>query len=272
MKRLSFRYNMVIQFDISVKDHHFTLKCLPGNDTGQKVEEIQYTVYPNHFISRSVDSFQNDCIYGFCSEEHDHFQVDVQGIIQTECERKRPANGGEAIFRYQTPHTKPGDAIREYYLKLTDGFRAFTERDGQKDVLTRTLYYMHKLHENFSYESGSTQITTTAEEAFAAGKGVCQDYAHILLSLLRMDKIPCRYVTGMMIGEGFSHAWVEVLTKDGWVGVDPTHDQITGEGYIYIAMGRDYKDCLLNQGVFVGCGRQAIQAQTIKAEVWEIGE
>ena len=132
------------------------------------------------------------------------------------------------------------------------------------------MFYMQWLLEHFKYESGSTQITTTAEEAFTAGRGVCQDYAHIFLSLLRMDQIPCKYVTGMMMGEGLSHAWVEIRSEAGWLGIDPTNGRFVDSDYISIAKGRDYKDCLMNQGVFVGRDRKATQAQAINAEVKEI--
>ena len=274
MKRLKFHYHMEIQFDIPVHDHHFTLKCLPRRDAGQQVEKIRYEVYPNYFISIGMDSFQNETIYGFCQEEHDHFTVDVQGTVKTGLSDRITADscGGDLIYKYQTPHTMPGGQIMAYHRKLEASFLRVFVQEEQKNTLARTMYYMQWLHEDFGYESGATLISTTAEEAFTTGRGVCQDYAHIFLSLLRMAQIPCRYITGMMIGEGFSHAWVEVLTEEGWIAVDPTNGHLVGADYICIAKGRDYKDCLLNQGVFTGCGGKAAQTQTIHAEVREIGE
>lgn len=270
MKRLEFHYKMTIQFDVPVKNHHFTLKCLPHHDGMQKVEKLDHLVYPNYFISYSRDSFQNECIYGFCAEEHDHFMVDVNGIVETGRNGLSLAYmGEESILKYQTRHTMPGKEItaRHHVLK-NSCLQTFGEKE---DVRAKATYYMQWLYEHFTYESGATSITTTAEEAFAAGKGVCQDYAHILLSFLRMDQIPCRYVTGMMIGEGLSHAWVEVLTEDGWLAIDPTNARMVDADYITIARGRDYKDCLLNQGVFVGCERKAVQTQEVRVEVKEIG-
>ena len=273
MKRLAFHYNMTIQFDVPVRNHHFTLKCIPHNDSEQIVEKVDYLVFPNHFISRSTDSFQNECIYGFCEEEHGHFMVDVKGIVQTGL---RYGNGvvceseGTCLFKYQTAQTAPGPKLMEYHRALQEAFLRTAKMREERDARSRALFYMGQLYEHFEYQSGSTQITTTAEEALVLQKGVCQDYAHILLSLLRMDQIPCRYVTGMMIGEGFSHAWVEALTRDGWIAVDPTNGKLVDEDYICIARGRDYKDCLLNQGVFIGCERKAVQTQTIKVEVKEV--
>ena len=125
---------------------------------------------------------------------------------------------------------------------------------------------MHKLHQDLSYEKGVTTFQTTAEEAMKLKKGVCQDYAHILIALLRMMKIPARYVVGMMIGEGFSHAWVEMEADGRWYGLDPTNDVLVGENYIKISHGRDYNDCIVNKGVFTGMASQKQDISVIVCE------
>ena len=125
---------------------------------------------------------------------------------------------------------------------------------------------MHKLHQDLSYEKGVTTFQTTAEEAMKLKKGVCQDYAHILIALLRMMRIPARYVVGMMIGEGFSHAWVEMEADGRWYGLDPTNDVLVGENYIKISHGRDYNDCIVNKGVFTGMASQKQDISVIGCE------
>lgn len=91
--------------------------------------------------------------------------------------------------------------------------------------------------------------------------GVCQDYAHIFLSLLRLKGIPARYVTGMLRGEGESHAWVELALGAYWYGLDPTNDCVVAGEHVRIACGRDYRDCRISQGVFYGGARQTQQVQ-----------
>ena len=93
----------------------------------------------------------------------------------------------------------------------------------------------------------------------ALGKGVCQDYSHILLSLCRMEGIPCRYVVGMLIGEGASHAWVEICSEGRWIALDPTNNLVVDDQHIKISAGRDYQDCIINQGIFTGQTRQTQQ-------------
>ena len=110
-------------------------------------------------------------------------------------------------------------------------------------------------------------MDTTAEKALSGGSGVCQDYAHIMLALLRMDRIPCRYVAGMMMGEGSSHAWVEVWDDKRWIGYDPTNKKLVNEDYIKISNGRDFADCLVNQGIFTGNVTQTQEISVIVEEV-----
>lgn len=268
MKRLRFLYHMEIAFDMPVKEHHFTLKCFPRDNKRQHVESLAYDVWPKRFISRSEDSFGNECIYGLCEEPHREFMIDVNGIAEcghsdheSEC-----AKTEADIFKYQTEHTLPGKNIGSYHGEL---LRVCPERHGTTS--DRVRLYMNSLHKDYAYQSGSTQISTTAEEAFSQGCGVCQDFVHILLSLLRMDQIPCRYVTGMMLGEGLSHAWVEYFAAGKWIAVDPTNDVMVVDDHIRIAAGRDYRDCLINQGIFVGCDGKTEQKQSIRVHVEEAG-
>jgi transglutaminase-like putative cysteine protease len=116
-----------------------------------------------------------------------------------------------------------------------------------------------RVHAAFSYEYGVTGVSTTAAEALAVGRGVCQDYAHVMLSVCRLAGIPARYVSGHLLGEGGSHAWVEVLRPargSHWVaeGWDPTHDRRTGSGYVTVATGRDYADVAPLSGTYDGVG------------------
>lgn len=112
--------------------------------------------------------------------------------------------------------------------------------------------------EAISYEYGVTNVHTTAAAAIAAGNGVCQDYAHVMLALGRAAGVPARYVSGHLVGEGGSHAWVEILYPSGRgasaVGFDPTHNRRVDSRYLAIAVGRDYSDVAPTSGSFWGRG------------------
>lgn len=104
------------------------------------------------------------------------------------------------------------------------------------------------------YASGVTTVETTAAEALTVGAGLCQDYAHLMLSICREAGLPARYVSGHLLGEGGSHAWVEVIlaTENGLsaFAFDPTNDRRPHLGYVTVAVGRDYRDISPTSGSF----------------------
>lgn len=113
------------------------------------------------------------------------------------------------------------------------------------------------VHDRMRYDFDATTVHTTAAEALDLGAGVCQDYAHVMLSLSRACGLPARYVSGHLVGEGGSHAWVEVLVEDPGdpgralaVAFDPTHDRRAEGGYLTVAVGRDYADVAPTAGTF----------------------
>jgi transglutaminase-like putative cysteine protease len=118
-----------------------------------------------------------------------------------------------------------------------------------------------RVHRSIVYEWGVTGVRTTASEALAGGRGVCQDYAHIMLGACRIVGLPARYVSGHLTGEGGSHAWVEVLyphpyRRCTWIaeGWDPTHNRRTNADYLVVAVGRDYLDVAPLSGTYEGQG------------------
>ena len=93
-----------------------------------------------------------------------------------------------------------------------------------------------------SYELDVTGVRTTAADAWALRRGVCQDMAHVMIAMCRSQGIPARYVSGHLLGEGASHAWVEVQAGDGTLAYDPTHARETDLRYVTVAVGRDYRE------------------------------
>lgn len=127
------------------------------------------------------------------------------------------------------------------------------------------------------YQYGVTGYTTPAAMALHLGRGVCQDYAHILLSVLRLLGVPCRYVSGHLLGEGAPHAWVDALlpsedpSQVEVVAYDPTHGRRTRMDYLTVAVGRDFSDVSPTSGTFSGPALGKLSASK-KAEVVELRE
>ena len=125
-----------------------------------------------------------------------------------------------------------------------------------------------KLFSVFSYTPKSTKVDSAIEEILTSRKGVCQDYAHVLISIARLWGIPSRYVSGYLyqrgknnkIPESESHAWCECyLPSIGWLGFDPTNNSFIGLDYIKTAIGRDYKDVPPHNGFFKGRAKQELK-------------
>ena len=260
MKNLHFNYEMLFTFSEPVSRHSFTYKCIPVSTGCQNVKEVNLTITPAVSYTETADSFGNKEIYGIIEEPHEQFCVSVSGSVITGLQGSEEALPPHRLgmFRYPSDYTHPGIALNEYMASLSFG--------DAVSAYDRGVFLMHRLHQDISYEKGITSYLTTAEEAMGLSKGVCQDYAHILIALLRMMKIPARYVVGMMEGEGFSPAWVEMEADGRWYGLDPTNDVLVGDRYIKISHGRDYNDCIVNKGVFTGTASQKQQIRVIVHE------
>ena len=159
-------------------------------------------------------------------------------------------------FDYLAPSTFVMETPKLEALKLEIGL----ERGNDPLVALRRL--MGEMYARFEYSPRSTRVDSPIDEALEARKGVCQDFAHIFLSLVRPLGIPARYVSGYLFQaagsqdrstDGATHAWVEVLLPDlGWVGLDPTNNLIADDRHIRVAIGRDYADVPPTRGVFKG--------------------
>jgi transglutaminase-like putative cysteine protease len=124
---------------------------------------------------------------------------------------------------------------------------------GPLDVAERICAAAHAA---LIYQHGATNVKTTAAEALATGRGVCQDTAHVMVALCRLARLPARYVSGHLLGQGGTHAWVEVIVPhhDAAMAVpfDPSHGRRTDSGYVTVAVGRDYDDVAPTSGTYVG--------------------
>ncbi len=279
MRKLNYQYHMQLSFSEPVNRHHFTLRCFPEESERQEIEDQQIHIEPAYVGGVENDSFGNKCIYGMVEQEHTEFLVNVSGNAYVYGDGYQPVYGSHSVgmFRYHTMLTDKGPALEKLYEKC--GEKGFYERNigsiigicdhigNSNETIDRAFHMMNIVFHSINYVPGVTQVSTTAEEAAELGMGVCQDYSHILLALLRMEHIPCRYVVGMMTGEGASHAWVEVSDGNRWVGFDPTNNCMVDDHYICISHGRDAKDCTINQGYFYGSPKQVQEIHVVVEDV-----
>ena len=231
--------------------------------------------------SSAVDVYGNLRQFFSLQSPHQQLTVVARSVVST---RALPPPSSEMrwedareLFRYSA-HTHY-DAAAECvfpspYVPRHPDFAAYARPSFETDkpLVACARALMHRIHHEFTYESQSTQINTPALEALAQRKGVCQDFAHIMVACLRALGLPARYVSGYLltqpepgqarlIGSDASHAWVSIYVPDApagqrWLDLDPTNDRdgwgSPGEDYVTLAVGRDYADVSPIRGVIHG--------------------
>ena len=227
--------------------------------------------------SEARDVYGNTRTFFSLQSVHDALRVVATSTVRTAAPpaplSRLPWEQVRERFRYQAG--APYDAAAEFvfaspYVPRHADFVAYARPSFAPGVplLAAACDLMHRLHADMDYESQSTEINTPAVQALAQRKGVCQDFAHIMIACLRGLGLPARYVSGYLltepppgqprlVGSDASHAWVAIYLPDlpggpGWCELDPTNDRLPGEDYVCLATGRDYADVSPMRGVIHG--------------------
>lgn len=161
---------------------------------------------------------------------------------------------------------QPADLLHDPRLRApsaltvaSDEVRRLASGAREDDPLATADNLCRAVHQRVDYVPGSTTVRTTGAQALAGGQGVCQDQAHVMLAAGREAGLACRYVSGHLVGQGGTHAWVEVVVADGdaarVVAFDPCHARRTDDRYVTVAVGRDYLDVPPTSGWYGGPAR-----------------
>ncbi len=256
--RQCFRY----EYPGPIRDLHHRLVVAPPRVHGDQVRvSDRLIVTPDVCVRWDRDVFDNAVATIDAPLIADAIQIDYDAVIERRAAVTPTVPARWYLDpRYRAPSTltvpdrhlraaaaeigAPGDDPR-----LGDDSRALAARIGEF------------VYEHMRYASDVTTVATTAAEAFAQGAGVCQDYAHVMIALCRLHGLAARYVSGHMLGEGGTHAWVEIIGPPSaargpggdrapvW-GFDPTHRRATTLRYLFVAAGRDYADVTPTSGRF----------------------
>lgn len=246
---LHFAYDILLEFSEPVRQHSFVLRCLPPDLPEQQILDVSLVLDPPVPVTVQRDGFGNLLQSGRIEEPHDHFRYTVRGTARRDDARRGPA------------YCHPVFRLASAYTGLSPGMEAWLDGLALPDAPQEKAWALAQaVHDRLAYVPGSTGVATTAAQAFAAGQGVCQDFAHIYLALARRCGLAAQYANGLPEGQGASHAWCRVWLDGQWVGIDPTRLQWTDETYLRFGIGRDFADCPMERGVFVG---SADQQQTV---------
>ncbi|MDR2592892.1 MAG: transglutaminase family protein [Chitinispirillales bacterium] len=261
MKTVRFKYQTELAFSSPASEHRFLLRILPLSDDRQQIESLSWHIDPSPVdtLWKTADGFGNDALAGQINAPHNRFCFGIEGVAEVSGEPYISSGEPPRMLLYPTELTRPHSGLVDFYESINNGINNNTSDDINSSVPINALYriqhFSHAVHDRLRYERGATANSTSAAEAFDIGAGVCQDYAHILLALLRLDKIPCRYAAGLASDYGETHAWVEAWAGARYIAIDPTRDKLADEGYIALSRGRDFADSSIERGVFKGTCR-----------------
>jgi transglutaminase-like putative cysteine protease len=176
------------------------------------------------------------------------------------------------------PYLLPPELEQSELYELSDYARFFVYRNGH-DLVSSLLDITRTLNQTIAYVPGVTQLETTPFEVFKGQRGVCQDFANLLICLARLERVPARYRVGYIHTGGdyenkiqaeASHAWVEAyLPSQGWKGLDPTNGIYVTVDHIRVATGRNYRDATPTSGVIKAGGGGEKLDVAVRVEVLE---
>jgi transglutaminase-like putative cysteine protease len=262
------RYLTEYRYDGDVVDNLNALRVKPAANGRQRCDEFSVRIDPEVRLHRHADYFGTEVVEFEVSRPHDHLTIDVRARVVIQPAPDPPAAplstlhepayreaGGEFLFQTDTAEH---DALSE-----------LLEATGAADSPLETLLLVTGLiPERFEYRKGATYVDSTVSHLLDVGAGVCQDFVHLGLALLRHHGIAARYVSGYLYAapadgrpesiEVDTHAWLEALLPalDGsepvWVGADPTNRGLTGDTHVKIGHGRHYPDVPPIKGVYRG--------------------
>jgi transglutaminase-like putative cysteine protease len=233
-----------------VRDSFNDVRLQPMPIPEQAVESFLLKILPAARLTHFTDFFSNWVQHFEIVEPHSYLVIEAQSRIVTRPPAPLPA---EKLCPFARMKEAPNIERCFDYLQSSrfvelspDAWKlALDATDGIDDAWLAVLALMKFVHGFLTYESKSTHVHTHMSEVMRDRRGVCQDFAHLMIGLCRSLKIPARYVSGYLATEAASatHAWMEVfIPGHGWRGLDPTHNCQLGETYVKLGNGRDYAD------------------------------
>jgi transglutaminase-like putative cysteine protease len=268
------RYEYETPVSYCLNEVRLTPRFMPG----QEIRQTDIVVEPAPaFLSSRKDYFGNDVTSFGVLEEHDRFSVTAKSVVDLRpdpitasaiswedtrrmlTERPDAACLVASEFLYGSPHVALSADLAAYAMKT------FTP---QRPLLDAIKELSHRINKEFKYEPDSTSIDTPLSEALRRRRGVCQDFAHIMIGALRSIGLAARYVSGYVRSGGkyqgaqASHAWVAAFVPGmGWISFDPTNDAMPSDSHVTLAFGRDYGDVPPVKGVTLGGGKQSVSVE-----------
>lgn len=265
---------------------------VPRDCSRQRAEDSILSISPDPaVIEDRVDYFGNPICYFTIQEQHRELTVSVTHRVEVWATVPPVANNTPAweLIRDRLRFDRSPPWLDAYQYTFDSRYVAADPRYAAyalhgfttgKPIVEAVLDLTRRIHSEFIYDPRATNLTTPVAEVFENRRGVCQDFAHLMLACLRSIGLAARYVSGYLstqpppgkprlVGADATHAWVSVFCGElGWVDFDPTNNQIPGDRYVLLAWGRDYEDVSPLKGVILGGGQHVVRVSVdVRPEV-----
>ncbi len=264
----SVRHITLYSYSAPVRESITEVYKQPRSENGQRCLQFTLTTSPRAALTPYNDHHGNTIHYFTIPTPHDELRIVADMLI----ERHQPPALPAALDADTWEALDHQTATQDFWAMLTPSSRTpitplVEQFAGQinavrrADPLTLLRQINSAIFEAFDYVPNATAVDSPIDDALTARKGVCQDFAHVMLAVVRRLGIPCRYVSGYLYYRrdldrstpDATHAWVEAyLPSLGWIGFDPTNNILAAERHIRVAIGRDYDDVPPTHGIFKG--------------------
>jgi transglutaminase-like putative cysteine protease len=256
----------------SISESMMELRMRPATEGSQRCLQFEVDLQPRARVFAYRDFLGNWVHHFDLPRRHGQLTVTARAQVQIDLPSVWPASlpadawalvdaAAERGEQWDFRHPSRFAVWSEALLDFAGSLGPLAKRDA--DPLTTVRELMAAIHREFGYAPNTTRVDSPIDEALSARQGVCQDFSHIMLALLRRMGLPARYVSGYIapraLGEDdgpttiATHAWVEVLLPElGWMGLDPTNNIEAGLRHVRVAVGRDYADVPPTRGVYKG--------------------
>lgn len=268
---LDVEHRFAFEYDAYISESFMELRVQPKSTTDQTVSSFVLSVGPPARVHRYLDWNDNVTHHFTITRFHERIEVSSHSLVSTH--PTAPPIGSVTVPAavHEGPYPLLDFLAFGGPVQLTPALRAAHKAaaPGRSAPLgEHVLALGHYLAKQFEYRKDVTKVDSTSEDFLKIGAGVCQDFTHLMLGLLRLSRIPCRYVSGYLHLDGArsepsqSHAWVEFWAPShGWIPFDPTHDRAVDERYVVVGHGRSYDDVPPNRGIYRGIAREALRAE-----------
>lgn len=262
------KHTNIFRYETEVEQSLNTIRLKPRNNECQRLISYHVKINPMSMTRENIDIWRNMIGTFFIAEKHKELEITSYSHVSIQ----------RAPYIYQIQFSEEMRGIfhsqlfKEHYLPYLATSRFTTLEPMQLEEMITALGkpdnpvkfacdLMTYLFQEITYDPYATTVDTTASEAWRLKRGVCQDYTHIMLAVLRQCHIPARYISGYLyvgeednlIGDTATHAWVEVMVPGiGWIGLDPTNNVEVLENHINLCVGRDFRDVSPVEGVYQG--------------------